>query len=50
MAEGWWVCTCIVTLFKRLSDEHERINSNSFSLLSAVGKNYGLMLIEKIRN
>ena len=45
-----WVCACIVPLYKGKGDVHECGNSRGISLLSVVGKLYGRILINRIRD
>ena len=47
---GDWCRACIVLLFKGKEDRCECSNSRGISLLSAVGKLYGRVLIGRIRN
>ena len=45
-----WMCACIVPLYKGKGDVHECGNSRGISLLSVVGKVYGRVLINRIRD
>ena len=45
-----WVCACIVPLFKGKGDKYECSNYRGISLLSVVGKVYGRILINRIRD
>ena len=45
-----WMCACIVPLYKGKGDVYECGNSRGISLLSVVGKVYGRMLINRIRD
>ena len=45
-----WVCACIVPLFKGKGDVCECCNYRGISLLSVVGKVYGRVLINRIRD
>ena len=45
-----WVCACIAPLFKGKGDIHECGNYRGISLLSVVGKVYGRILINRIRD
>ena len=45
-----WVCACIVPLFKGKGDRFVCSNYRGISLLSAVGKVYGRILINRIRD
>lgn len=45
-----WVCACIVPLYKGKGDVHECCNSRGISLLSVVGKVYGRVLINRIKD
>ena len=45
-----WVCACIVPLFKGKGDVFECCNYRGISLLSVVGKVYGRVLINRIRD
>ena len=45
-----WVCACIVPLYKGKGDVYECSNSRGISLLSVVGKVYGRVLINRIRD
>ena len=45
-----WVCACIVPLFKGKGDVYECSNYRGISLLSVVGKVYGRVLINRIRD
>ena len=45
-----WVCACIVPLFKGKGDVFECSNYRGISLLSVVGKVYGRVLINRIRD
>ena len=45
-----WVHACIVPLYKGKGDVHECGNSRGISLLSVVGKVYGRVLINRIRD
>ena len=45
-----WVCACIVPLFKGKGDVFECGNYRGISLLSVVGKVYGRVLINRIRD
>ena len=45
-----WMCACIVPLYKGKGDVYECGNSRGISLLSVVGKVYGRVLINRIRD
>ena len=45
-----WVIACMVLLYKGKGDVHECINFGGISLLSVVGKVYGRILINRIRD
>ena len=45
-----WVITCMVPLYKGKGDVHECHNFRGTSLLSVVGKVYGRILINRIRD
>ena len=45
-----WVIACIVPLYKGKGDVHECRNFRRISLLSVVGKLYGWILINRIRD
>ena len=45
-----WVCACIVPVFKGKGDVFECGNYRGISLLSVVGKVYGRVLINRIRD
>ena len=45
-----WVIACMVPLYKGRGDVHECNNFRGMSLLSVVGKVYGRVLINKIRD
>ena len=45
-----WVLAVIVPLYKGKGDVHECSNSRGISLLSVVGKVYGRILINRIRD
>ena len=45
-----WMSACIVPLYKGKGDVHECGNSRGISLLSVVGKVYGRILINRIRD
>ena len=45
-----WVCACIVPLYKGKGDVYECGNFRGISLLSVVGKVYGRVLINRIRD
>ena len=45
-----WVIACIVPLYKVKGDVHECSNSRGISLLSVVGKVYGRIPINRIRD
>ena len=44
-----WRGACIVPLYKGKGDKYECSDSRGISLLSAVGKLFGRVLIEKVR-
>ena len=44
-----WMCACIIPLYKGKGDANECGNSRGISLLSVVGKVYGRVLINRIR-
>ena len=45
-----WVIACLVSLYKGKGDVHECSNFRGISLLSVVGKVYGRVLINRIRD
>ena len=45
-----WVIACMVPLYKGKGELHECSNFSCISLLSVVGKVYGRILINRIRN
>ena len=45
-----WVIACMVPLYKGKGDVHECSNFRGISLLNVVGKVYGRVLINRIRN
>ena len=45
-----WVIACMVPLYEGKGDVHECSNFSGISLLSVVGKVYGRMLINRIRD
>ena len=45
-----WMCACIVPLYKGKGDVYECGNSRGISLLSVIGKVYGRVLINRIRD
>ena len=45
-----WVIACMVPLYKSKGDGHECSNFRGISLLSVVGKVYGRILINGIRD
>ena len=45
-----WVIACMVPLYKGKGDVHEFSNFRGISLLSVVGKVYGMVLINRIRD
>ena len=45
-----WVIACIVPLYKDKGDVYECSNFRGISLLSVVGKVYGRILINRIRD
>ena len=45
-----WVTACMVSLYKGQGDVHECSNFRGISLLSVVGKVYGRVLINRIRD
>ena len=45
-----WVIACMVPLYKVKGDVHECSNFRGISLLSVVGKVYGRVLIDRIRD
>ena len=45
-----WVFVIIVPLYKSMGDVHDCSNSRGISLLSVVGKVYGRVLINRIRD
>ena len=47
---GDWVIACMVPLYKGKGDVHECSNFRGVSLLSVVGKVYGRILINRIRD
>ena len=50
MVPADWVCACIVPLFKGKGDVYECGNFRGISLLSVVGKVYGRVLINRIKD
>ena len=44
-----WRDACIVPLYKGMGDKYECSNSRGISLLSVVGKLFGVVLIKRVR-